>query len=334
MLKVESFYKHILKMFLKKDSENELINYDQNDMKNYLCKNMKCFPHFPDTELISNLSLENYERKNCVADMIFLPFKNDINSSSIAFTYANPSFGFDDNNRRLIRKLLESLDSDHALVLTYSSSESKYYVRGIVEKSKKDELFDCYYFISILGYLKWSARSKNFDLFDYDTGKYLEFDHYSKDQTRQISDVVDSFKVSFPEINTEKLRNILDCIAKLKHGTSLVVFDLADDAKKETDRLCQAGRGFAAREMLSCDELSECITQFTKIDGGLLLDKYLNCYSYGCIYDGEIGSFKGSLERGSRYNSTKLYVHRFNKDGSCKCIGIVLSDDGGVEYVK
>ena len=328
MLCNNSFYQYIHKIVVT--NEDELRSSDvQEKMRINLLRCLNFFPHFPDIDLIIDLSRENYERKICFADLVFLPF-NDIDSSLFSFMYANDKIHFDNSNRRLIRKISESLDNLHALVLRYDKNDNIYCIRGIIEKPKIKDISN-YYLINILGYLKWSSECKNFKLFDYDAGKFYDCHHSVSDLNEQINKVLCSVSV----INNDNLTKIIKLIVELKHGTSFVVFDSADNANREATRLCNAGRGFAAKHRLEFDELLKCLPQFTKVDGGLILDKELNCYAYGCIYDGTVDdSFLGSLARGSRFNSTKLYVHDLNCNKQMVCFGVVFSDDGGVECVK
>lgn len=318
-------------MVLPDNTKIKLSKDEQYKIHINLHDNLNFFPNFPDMEFITDLSCENYERKICVANLVFLPFQNDVDSSSFSFSYAE-KICFDYDRMRLIRKILESLDDSHALVLKYDNNN--YYINGIVDKSNVDNLFTDYYFISISGYLNWSAKCRNFNLFDYDKGEFYDFNHSSSDLNKLINEMFNSLDPTFSEININEFKKILSLIVEQNHGTSFVIFNSNNDAEDETDRLCKAGRGFKAKNILSYNKLLECLPQFTKVDGGLIFDKKLNCYAYSCIYDGRIDeSFIGLLDRGSRYNSTKLYVHSLNKNNSSTCFGVIFSDDGGVEYV-
>lgn len=316
------------------NADIELSRQERAVMSINLWRHLNFFPHFPNIELINDLSRESYERKICVADFVFLPFKSDVAPSLISFSYADENICFDNSNRRLIRKISESLDEQHALVLEFVPNNDSYYIKGIVDKSSVDGLFKDYYFISIIGYMNWSARCKNFNLFDYSEEEFYEFNHSSSNIKKQIDNVIALSNKLFLNICNKSLSEILDIIIAQKHGACFVIFGSNKDAMKAADKLCEAGRGFKAKDILPYSRLQECISQFTKVDGGLILDKELNCYAYGCIYDGSVEkSFSGSLARGSRFNSTKLYVHSCNKK-NMSCLGVVFSDDGGVECVK
>lgn len=332
------FYEYIYRIAL---SSNEKVisvdpsnDSDNEEIRTVLLKHIQLFPHFPDINIISNLSHENYERKKCVADLVFLPFPKDVDTSLFSFTYANERILFDGKVQRLIRKISESLDKQHALVLGYDEDTNKYYIMGIVDGSKIDSLFKEYYYISIFGYLKWSVKCSNFNLFDYDAGKFFSFDYHSTEIKRQIDYATNGFTQEFSDIDAEKIKKILETIAEQDHGASFVLFESDALAQQETERLCNANRGFAAKEKLPYEKMLECLPQFTKVDGGLILDINLNCYAYGCIYDGSVDESeekKGELDRGSRFNSTKLYLHNIKGQ---KCAGIVFSDDGGIDFIS
>ncbi len=333
MLYIDNFYKYIRNIVFPDNTNIKLSRSEQEHLHTNLIKYIKLFPHFPDINLITDLSCENYERKKCNAKLVFLPFENNIDRYPIFFLYDNENICFDNDSRRLIRKILESLDNIHVLVLGYYNN--KYYIRGIVSESDVNDLFTDYYFIEISGYLNWSARCKNFNLFDYYKVAFCEFNHRSSDSDKMIDKVLHSFDYSPLESNMVEFKNILHHVVDQNHGTSFVIFNSDDDAKNEANRLCKAGRGFKGKNILPCNKLIECLPQFAKVDGGLILDINLNCYAYGCIYDGYIDeSCEGSLARGSRYNSTKLYVNSLNKKNPSTCLGVVFSDDGDLECVK
>lgn len=312
-------------------------------------ENLNFFPNFPDVELISELSYENYERKACTAKLVFLPFeslntKNEKNS--LIFSYTNEEITFEKKQIRLIRKVAESLDENHALVLRRNAN-GIYYFNGIIKEAEIDKSLSDYYFISINGHSDWSARCKNFNLFDFKNGNYCKCDKNDEDFNMQSKCVEDYFKECSFEIDFTEFNSILEAIKRQNHGTSFVVFKDAAQAQIETRRLCSAQRGFAAEKPLECKKLIECVPMFTKVDGGLLLDSNLTCYAYGCIYDGIVSEpFKGSLAHGSRFNSTALYVQNINSAPSNKkksnidvksttcCVGVVFSDDGGVKIAE
>lgn len=304
----------------------------------FFLNNLKCFPHFPDVDLISELSYEKYERNDCNVNLIFLPFDSlytKMKNNPLIFTYDNKEMNFEKEHIRLIRKVAESSDNEHALLLC-RDKEDIYFFKGIIDRLQIDNIFSDYYFISITGYSNWSARCKNFGLFDFKNGNFCDFDKNDKNFAVQTQNVTDYLKNCSFGVNIKLIQDLLKTINDQKHGTSFVIFKNAEKARDETKRLCDAQRGFAAECPLEYSKFIDCIPQFTKVDGGFLLDSELTCYAYGCIYDGVVPkSFKGSLANGSRFNSTALYTYNLNSKFKSKiCLGIVFSDDGGVKIAE
>ena len=350
-LEKASFYGYAHNKYKKNFGET---TSDSKNFQNFFLDNLNCFPNFPDVDLISELSYENYERNACKANLVFLPYEAMYAESEnypLIFTYANNEMIFEKGQIRLIRKLAESADENHALVLSHNKNGVYCFV-GIINKFEINKAFSDYYFISITGYSNWSARAKNFDLFDFKNGIFCDFNKSSKEFREQAEEVKKYFKACSFDIDSDLLQIILDIINAQNHGTTFVVFNNAKEAETEANRLCDARRGFKAKNPLNYNEFVKCIPQLTKVDGGIILDSELNCYAYGCIYDGHVDEpFKGSLANGSRFNSTALYTHCLNNapksdkktneenrpDNGLKpivCVGVVFSDDGGVKIAK
>lgn len=352
-MKKSSFYSYVYK------KEGEGYKPESKEFQDCFSKNLDFFPHFPDVKLICELSYQNYERKTCTAKLVFLPFESlrtQTTDNPLVFSYANKEICFVRNQIRLIRKVAESLDKNHALVL-YRCKSGIYCFGGIINVSDINKSFSNYYFISINGYSNWSAHCKSYNLFDYKNGYFCDYHKEDKDFTEQAKNVINYFKICSFSSDWRSLNKIMKTIKMQDHGTSFVVFKDAGQARREAERLCCAQRGFLAEKPLEYRELIKCISQFTKIDGGLLLDSNLTCYAYGCIYDGTAKPpFKGSLAYGSRFNSTALYTYELNnplthvkplsegqtdeerlnrnrKTTIC-CVGVVFSDDGGVKIAE
>lgn len=312
--------------------------HDSKEYQNFFLEKLNCFPNFPDIDLISDLSCENYERNACKVKLVFLPYETlrfQRENDPMIFTYANKGLFFEKDQIRLVRKLAESVDSNHALVLCHNQNDVYNFI-GIINESEIKESFSDYYFISVTNYSHWSARSKYFDLFDFKNGYFCDFDKNHKDFKAQEEDVKNYFKSCFLNVCEGSLQKIMDTINAQNHGTAFVVFNNKNKAEAEAKRLCDARRGFKPQKPLKYEDFLKCIPQFTKVDGGFLLDNNLTCYGYGCIFDGKVNRpFKGSLANGSRFNSTALYTYYLNKDlRSPVCIGVVFSDDGGVKIAK
>lgn len=349
-LEKPSFFSYVYSFYNKINN----MDWDSQEFQGLFRENFYCFPYFPDIDLINELSYEKYERKDCNVNLVFLPFdtlcaKNEDNP--LIFSFADKEMSFEKKQIRLIRKVAESSDNDHALVLC-CNEDGIYYFNGIINESEICEKLSNYYFISITGSSHWSVRCKNFNLFDYKNGYFCDFRNSDKDFDEQAEDVINCFKKSSFKTDPNQLKKIMATIKEQKHGTCFVVFKDDKEARAETKRLCNAQRGFKAEKPLGYEEFVKCIPQFTKVDGGILLDDELTCYAYGCIFDGVVkDSFKGSLASGSRFNSTALYTYTRNhastdndpidkekqpdmEQESTICLGVVFSDDGGVKIAE
>lgn len=345
-----SFYSYVYKKYNEKNEEHKR-ELDPKEYQKFFFKNLKCFPYFPDVDLILELSYENYERKACNVDLIFLPFDSLYikgKSDPLIFSYANKKMTFEKEQIRLIRKVVETSDRNHALVLC-RNKENTYFFKGIINESEIDDALSDYYFIRIRGYSHWSAHCKNYDLFDFKNGIFCNFCKNDSDFDIQTKYITDYFYNCSFGTDICLLKKLLKIINDQEQGTSFVVFKDTNQAIEEARRLCDAQRGFKADKPLKYEELIKCIPLFTKVDGGFLLDSQLTCYAYGCIYDGYVKDFfKGSLANGSRFNSTALYTYNLNNPistnqqtkhpdkgvKSINCLGVVFSDDGGVKIAK
>lgn len=327
-----SFYCYAYNKFSKETDQNS------EKYQRYFLENLSYFPNFPDIYLISDLSFENYERNSCQVKLVFLPYESlyvKKDKDPMLFTFANKELFFEKNQIRLVRKLAESTDNDHALVLCRNKNGVYCFV-GIIHESRIDETFSDYYFININGYSHWSARCKNFDLFDYKNSYFCEYDKNTKDFNEQSKEVIEYFDSCNFNVCCVSLQKLMNTINVQNHGTAFVVFNDKSKAKAEAKRLCDARRGFKSQKPLKFEFFLKCIPQFTKVDGGFILDNDLTCYGYGCIFDGKVNRFfKGSLANGARFNSTALYTYRLNKNPQSPiCVGVVFSDDGGVKIAK
>lgn len=332
----KSFYSFVREIFSEQEGVN-IQNIDEKgrDYQSYFYNHLEMLPNFPNIEFISELSFQNYERKSCNVKLVFFP-SQDFPTCTMLFKYKNQDLEFSNKNIRLVRKIVETSDDKNVLVL--SLNQDVYCFKGIMKSNQIDLSFSDYYLVEINGYSDWSARCKNFTLFWVKNGYFRNY----VSQNEVFKNEVKNIKKQFDALNWKRRNNfykrsyaLLKKMYFLGHGTSFIMFKNSKAAQNEAKRLCNANRGFLAEKGLDYSNLKSCVSQFSKVDGGFLLDRNFNCYAYGCIYDGLIiKPYSGSLAKGSRYNSTKLYVHYINSITSYKCVGVVISDDGGMTFVK
>ena len=295
--------------------------------------NLLMFPGFPQINLIVSLSGHAYEKKECYSNLVFYSEYNQNKNMSFEIKYSDPIL-FSSDNLRYIRKLLESVDTDHSLV--FFETNGMYYAIGTVSNYYlKDTLAVR---IKVEGHMRWKAYINILPLFEYKNGNYYPFlDEFNKNEVS--TELVKVFRERISINQIKVFCKIIEVIYKLHHGTSIVIYGDNDYYESEAARLARvtAGHGIKLFPPLKFSEMSDakiatCLNQITKIDGGLLFNLDAVCGVMGCILDGEVSPEydKGSQSRGSRYNSVKLYIETRKE----QCFGIIVSDDGSIEYVS
>ncbi len=125
---------------------------------------------------------------------------------------------------------------------------------------------------------------------------------------------------SIEETAIGRFRGVLDVLAKLPHGSSLVI---ASDAASEAERLHRQGT------VISPTPLSGALIESaTLIDGTILADTNGICHAIGVILDGPASS-ESTPSRGSRYNSAVRYVDA----ASVPRMAFVISEDRTLDVV-
>lgn len=299
-------------------------------------------PAFPDVDLVTNISGQRYEKQDCYSNMAFVP-QNLFDDDMLSIQYDEPVL-MNKYNVRTIRKLLEAVDDEHCLVFI-EGDNNPCKVVGIARYDViKDKMITV---IKITGHMTWEAYICDFPMFQYANGSYDDISNKEFTVNEFKEKFLKRFKNSLScmtEENVEALINnfcdTIKIITKLNHGTSLVIMD-NNSYETEIKRLLMPGAGHGTKLKKPINltnktavEAEEILTQVTKIDGGLLVNLNGVCDAIGCIFDGKVfPEFKGNIGRGSRYNSVKLYVDGQNIDNQRECLGVIISDDGSVDYI-
>lgn len=291
------------------------------------------FPNFPNVDLITALSAQMYEKQACYSNLAFLPdqFKSQIDYD---LKYKN-HLTLDSDNLRSIRKLLESVDDKHCLVF----QRERGLLKAVGTTSLNNVAAHLITIIKVRGHMLWQAEIRGRPLFEYKNGKYcFVVPNFNKGHFRE------KFIKTFGEFDGyEKKLDLFDCIlstvSSFHHGTSVIICE-DSFCKTEVSRLTppKVGHGIALYHKIDFESLDEnnqkeLLSQITKIDGGLLFNKFGSCLAIGCVFDGAIPQnyTGGHNGRGSRFNSIKLYVENHRRDN--KCVGVIISDDGSVDIV-
>ncbi len=286
---------------------------------------------------ICELSNMNYESATCGGKIILIKDNCDL-TYEIRFSedeYKIP-FQFSGKDLKFVRKLLEAADDSLALVLkSHEDSEGKkiWLPMGFCSVPKNQS----YPTISIKGKLCWEFYASKKKVI-FSKGKYL----ICKDDESVRKELEDFNKVN-DSISISALKKLIEIIRTSKdiHGALLIFLD--DLQKEKVDSLCLHKYGIKVDNannkqitLTDSDDNIRIISRLCKIDGALVFDKNGTLLSISTILDGCVVN-DGDIGRGSRYNSTRTFVDyyvNYNNHTGLKCYGLVISEDGYVNFVK
>lgn len=322
-------------------------------------------------DFIIALSGEAYESASakdlCLALIPNPDICNDSDSGCIVFEKEN-QIPLEFEEVHAIRKQL-NLAQKGALAVFFDSASRKFYTAGIIAEEK----VSAYPRFVFHGHMKWSfciesVPKKHSDSDIPQTGENpsvpqtvqdssesqtgdttdcrLQFQHgipllpilHLKDEISQI--VSKHFSSPFNDVISE----IIIAASSLETG-SILIFADKSVIEKETKVLTRSNRrGFPLKTPCRLPgNDNRVLKQLLNIDGALLIDKSGFCHAYGVILDGAVGRSQNANPlpyadsgRGSRYNSTVLYVHslsRRHRTKPIKVIGVVRSEDGMLDFI-
>ena len=296
----------------------------------HICRH---FPGFPDIDLIINLSGQTYEGKECYSNVIFLPAQYEDYDPDYIVRYAE-KIVFEPKNIRFIRKLLESVGRENYLVM--KTIDDDYCVFGVISEEAAESLLA--FRVMFSGHMSWKAAIKDQNLFKYQNGSYQPVNVGEFSQNGFLKKLHQAFGDKMKESDAETLLKITRVITGLGHGTSIVIYYSREKFESEIKRLTHTGAGHGIKlereidfSLCNEEETERILRPITKIDGGLILDIHGNCGAISCVFDGTIPEEyeQGTSSRGSRYNSLVLYIKTLHE----KALGVVVSDDGSVDYI-
>jgi hypothetical protein len=134
---------------------------------------------------------------------------------------------------------------------------------------------------------------------------------------------IDNMRRVFPGIDEPaiaRFRIVLDLLAQLRHGSSLVI---ASDAEDEAERLARQGTNIVPTPLTK-----ELLERATAIDGTILADPAGVCHAVGVILDGP-ASEESTPSRGGRYNSAVRYVAA----SAAPRMAFVISEDRTLDVI-
>lgn len=264
---------------------------------------------------IAKLSYHQYERKE---NKGYISFYSSNNKTDIPFSQ---NLTFDETNIRLIRKLIEGTDESTHLVVNNKK------IVGY-ENSIKDNNVH----VIFIGSHYWQF----YDNVVFGDNCYLEYKNgFLEYKSKGINIIpVAEIREMFTQPNARKFfTKILEELTnEHKHGALFIITD-KNNAQSESERLARANQCCKLNDTLSAPTINDIAPyiSFSKIDGALMLDTELCCYAISCILDGKAEGH-GNLARGSRYNSSMVYIAD-KKDSDVSFYAVILSDDGGIEIL-
>lgn len=301
-----------------------------NDVNSFVRKYVKGIleeKKLPDTNIISQLSAQMYERRPIHGRIYFMEAEiwNSIcKNPGIQILdlqqVKQEQREFKMENMRGIRKFLEMTGEDTCLLATV---EDEPVIRAIVPQ--KDVCMEGAAWLEFAGHLNWKLCSDEILWIGYRNGKpYLKIEE----------DLGGEYKEKVLNLQLKEEGRILEIINLLKreeHGTSIVFMD-ANMVKNEVDRLHMNNRCIKLeKEGIDLAGYLKEMPEITAIDGALLADTNGKCYAIGAILDG-IVERPGKVERGARYNSVVNYVHIKKEEKPDSIIfGVIVSEDKSVD---
>ncbi len=134
---------------------------------------------------------------------------------------------------------------------------------------------------------------------------------------------IDKVERVFPELlnwEKQKLWTLIEATIEKNRGALLVI---TEGCMEETERLAIQATTFKPFEITG-----ELISNFSKIDGAVLISPRRMCCAIGVILDGLITE-KGDSSRGARYNSAIKYYETMKS--KYRMVVVVISEDGSID---
>jgi hypothetical protein len=210
---------------------------------------------------------------------------------------------------RWARKLLQMARADAALICEYGT---------IVGLGRVSDVSAEPFSIEFLDHHLWELRRGAQVLFRCSFGE-VRLPQEPIGQDRFVENMRRVFgTIQNPAIR--RFRIVLDLLAQLRHGSSLVI---AADAKSEAKRLARQGTVIEPTPLTK-----ELIESASAIDGTILANEQGVCHAIGVILDGQ-ASDESVPSRGARYNSAVRYV----TDAPVPRMAFVISEDRTVDVI-
>lgn len=322
------------------DSDLEIRNKDE-WTKNILqsaasdaCEEIECLYRPLKLSNIISLSGEYYERTECEANLVFLPWieGRKIQSKNLIYDFRkrknDTEIRFLPENIRLIRKFLQMTPSKDGLFLVLQKMQSEliYEVIGICKNDQISKLLKekdgPWCIVKMKKHMHWELYLGDTYVFSYRNGNYKIATRLNQQELEKRCESIFGIGRSYKEV----VKAIEKC-REQAHGTILIVLE-SEYAKKEVSRLSKLEYG------LKNAKPKECYAQLNDlnaIDGAMFIDIDGKVHGIGMILDGNT-AIKGNIGRGARFNSSQKYIARM-RSRNISVLLLIVSEDGTVEIM-
>nr|WP_145231254.1 DNA integrity scanning protein DisA nucleotide-binding domain protein [Gimesia algae] len=192
------------------------------------------------------------------------------------------------------------------------------HIYGLVKYNSETIDQEKVFLINILDHHHWEILYADKTLMRVKYGQpYLPKPSFNEDKLRK-----DLSRI-FLKMTPDQIDHIVLLVKEAEqeqHGTMLLI---AENAEEESQRLSNQSTQITPKYLVP--SILKCLTA---IDGAIILDPKGTCFAIGAILDG-MATQDGDPSRGARYNSAL----RYTKTLKSPCFIIVVSEDGGVDFI-
>lgn len=227
---------------------------------------------------------------------------------------------FQKKNYRIIRKILQIAGQSKYVVYDINQAQ----IIGLIAEEHPFLSQKNTFILEYKGHMNWVLSYNGLNVIQYINGTY-RIDNDTDILTNNTKNLILFYNNDTEKV--DKALELLESATKQSHGTMVVI---SSNAEAEANRLSGNNRGIRINP-INLAQNKEWIYSITSIDGALMLDEDLNCYSIGTLLDGP--SFAGDISRGARFNSALSYVHWRETEMHENVLAIIVSEDKMVNTI-
>lgn len=296
------------------------INYpkDAVDLLNQAVMDFAYYIGIPFLHGINYISSMPYEGRQCNGHIVFTKGSQLEKYLQIEFEH---KVSFQEKNYRIIRKIMQISGPDKYVVYDLNQAQ----IIGLVTEKNPLISRDNTFVLEFRGHMHWILYRNKTQALQYINGIYHIIDN-DESSKKHIMDLNYYYNGDNAKIN--RAIELIDSVSEQSHGTMVVI---SSNAAKEAERLSNNNRAIKIKPVNLMDH-KEWIHSITSIDGALILDEDLICYSIGTLLDGP--SSMGDIGRGARFNSALSYVYWRQTIDNEKVLAIIVSEDKMINTIS